>query len=105
MVAIVIYYILVFTIGTLIGSFLTLAIHRIPLKQDILIKRSYCPKCNNRLDFRDLIPVWSYIFLRGKCRHCGNKIRPRYLIIEITCGVLALIIGIVVFVKIGVNYV
>ena len=93
-IIIAIYYIIIFTMGTLIGSFLTLAIHRIPLKQDIVIKRSYCPKCNHRLNFIDLIPVWSYIFLRGKCRHCGDKIRPRYLIIEITSGLIFLIIGI-----------
>jgi len=95
-IIVVIYYILIFTIGTLIGSFLTLAIHRIPLKQDILIKRSYCPKCEHKLTFMDLIPVWSYIFLRGKCRHCKNKIRPRYLIIEITCGAIALVIGVII---------
>ncbi|MCL2860131.1 MAG: prepilin peptidase [Oscillospiraceae bacterium] len=89
-----IYFILAFTIGTLIGSFLTLAIHRIPLKQDILIKRSYCPKCEHRLEFLDLIPVWSYIFLKGKCRYCGNKIRPRYLIIEVISGIVFLAIGI-----------
>ena len=93
---IVIYYTIIFTIGTLIGSFLTLAIHRIPLKQDILIKRSYCPKCNSRLSFIDLIPVWSYIFLRGKCRHCGNKVRPRYLIIEITSG-LTMVLTVILF--------
>ena len=48
----------------------------------------YCPNCNHELGFFDLFPVFSYIFLKGKCRYCGNKIRPRYLILEILSGCL-----------------
>ena len=75
------FYIIIFIIGTLFGSFYTLAIHRIPRKQDITHTHSYCPKCNNKLGFLDLIPILSYICLGGKCRYCKEKIRPRYLII------------------------
>lgn len=80
-----------FIIGILLGSFFTLATYRIPLKQDIVHTRSYCPKCNNELKFLDLIPVLSYIFLKGKCRYCGNKIGARYIIIELLSGLLYLL--------------
>jgi len=84
----VIIAILAFIMGTVFGSFFTLAVHRIPLKQDITHERSYCPKCNHKLGFLDLLPVLSYVFLRGKCRYCGEKIRPRYIILEICSGLL-----------------
>ena len=90
----IIIYLLIFIIGTLFGSFFTLAIYRIPLKQDITHKRSYCPKCNHRLEFLDLIPIFSYIFLGGKCRYCKEKIRPRYLILECISGVTFLLFAI-----------
>lgn len=80
-----------FIIGVLLGSFYTLAVYRIPLKQDITHTRSYCPKCNHKLNFWDLIPVLSYIFLGGKCRYCKSKIRPRYIIIEILSGIAFLL--------------
>lgn len=79
-------YAVIFIIGTFFGSFFTLAVYRIPKKEDILIKHSYCPNCNHKLGFFDLFPVLSYIFLRGQCRYCGNKIRPRYLILELLSG-------------------
>lgn len=80
-----------FAIGATLGSFYTLAVYRIPIKQDITHKRSYCPKCNHRLNFLDLIPILSYIFLGGKCRYCKSKIRPRYLILEISSGLVFLL--------------
>ena len=79
-----------FIIGTLFGSFFTLAIHRIPLKQNITHERSYCPKCNHRLEFIDLIPVLSYIAIGGKCRYCKEKINIRYFLIEILAGIIFL---------------
>jgi len=84
----------IFIIGTLLGSFFSLAVHRIPLKQDITHERSYCPKCNHRLEFLDLIPILSYIFLGGKCRYCKEKIRPRYLLLEAFSGLLFLLFAI-----------
>ena len=80
-------YVIIFIIGTFFGSFFTLAVYRIPKKEDILIKHSYCPNCNHKLGFFDLFPVLSYIFLMGKCRYCGQKIRPRYLVLEILSGI------------------
>lgn len=87
----IIIYLTIFIIGTLLGSFFSLAIYRIPLKQDITHKRSYCPKCNHRLGFWDMIPILSYIFLGGKCRYCKEKIRPRYICLEIFSGILFLL--------------
>ena len=84
-------YFFMFALGTVLGSFYTLAVYRIPLKQDITHTRSYCPKCNHKLNFLDLIPVLSYIFLGGKCRYCKNKIRPRYIILEILSGTVFLL--------------
>ena len=84
-------YFLIFIIGTLFGSFFTLAVYRIPIKQSIMYGRSYCPKCNHRLEFLDLIPILSYVFLRGKCRYCKEKIRPRYLALELLSGITFLL--------------
>ena len=81
-------YMLIFFMGTLFGSFFSLAVYRIPIKQDILYTRSYCPKCNHRLSFLDMIPILSYTFLGGKCRYCKEKIRPRYILLEILSGIV-----------------
>ena len=80
-------YIIIFIMGTVFGSFFTLATYRIPRSQDITHTHSYCPNCSHKLGFLDLIPVFSYIFLLGKCRYCKEKISLRYLIIEILSGV------------------
>lgn len=87
----IIFYVLTFIIGTLFGSFFTLAVYRIPLHQDITHERSYCPKCNHKLSFWDMIPILSYIFLGGKCRYCKEKIRIRYLLLEILTGMVFLL--------------
>ena len=86
-------YITIAISGTVFGSFFTLAVHRIPKHQDITHERSYCPNCNHKLGFLDLIPVFSYIFLGGKCRYCKNKIRPRYLILELCSGAIFLLLA------------
>lgn len=87
-------YFFVFIIGNLFGSFFTLAVYRIPIKQSITHGRSYCPKCNHRLQFLDLIPILSYIFLGGKCRYCKEKIRPRYIALEIFSGIAFLLFAV-----------
>lgn len=92
-------YIMLFIMGTFFGSFFTLAVYRIPLKKDITHERSFCPKCNHKLNFLDLIPVWSYIFLKGKCRYCGEKVRIRYLILEVLSG----IVFVIAFMSLGVS--
>lgn len=87
------FYVIIFIIGSLFGSFYTLAVYRIPKRQDILFKHSYCPNCNHKLGLLDLFPIFSYIFLGGKCRYCKEKIRPRYLILEVLAGMLFVVIA------------
>lgn len=86
-----IFYLTIFCIGTVFGSFFTLAVYRIPLKQNITHKRSYCPNCSHKLSFLDMIPILSYIFLGGKCRYCKQKIRIRYFLLEILTGIIFLL--------------
>lgn len=87
------FYILIFIIGSLFGSFYTLAVYRIPKRQDITHTHSYCPNCNHKLGILDLFPIFSYIFLLGRCRYCKEKIRIRYLVLEILSGLLFVIIS------------
>lgn len=86
-------YIIIFIMGTLFGSFYTLAVYRIPRKIDIIKTHSFCPNCNHKLGFFELIPVWSYLLLGGKCKKCKQKIRPRYFILEFLSGVSFVIIA------------
>lgn len=78
-------YLLVLTIilGLCVGSFLNVVIYRLPIHMSLARPASHCPKCNYKLKWYDNIPVFSYIFLRGKCRNCGEKISIRYPIIEL----------------------
>lgn len=87
------FYLLLFLMGTLFGSFYTLAVYRIPKRQDIIHTHSYCPNCNHKLGFLDLIPIMSYLFLKAKCRYCGQKIRPRYFLLEVISGILFVILA------------
>ena len=80
--------ILVFIIGVIFGSFYNVCIYRIPNKQSIVNPPSHCYKCNTRLKSMDLIPIFSWIFLKGKCRYCKEKISPRYIIVELMIGIL-----------------
>lgn len=75
-----------FIMGSLFGSFFSLATYRLPRHQDIVATRSYCPKCKHKLAFLDLIPVLSYIIRGGKCKYCGDKISPRYILLETING-------------------
>lgn len=87
-------YLLIFCMGTVFGSFFTLAVYRIPLKQDITHTRSYCPNCNHKLSFWDMIPIFSYTLLGGKCKYCHDKIRPRYLLLEVLSGIVFVLFAI-----------
>lgn len=83
-------YITILLTGIVFGSFFTLAVYRIPRHENIVYGRSHCTSCNHKLGFWDLIPVLSYLFLGGKCRYCGEKIRIRYLLLEILSGIVFL---------------
>ncbi len=82
------YAVLAFVLGSVIGSFLNVVILRTPLHQSIVTEPSHCFSCGHRLAWYDMFPIFSWIFLRGKCRYCGSKISPRYMIIEATTAVL-----------------
>ena len=86
-------YIIIFVMGTVFGSFYTLAVYRIPRKIDIIYTHSFCPNCNHKLGFLELIPVWSYILLGGKCKECKQKIRARYFILEFLSGLAFILIA------------
>ncbi|HRY12350.1 MAG TPA: prepilin peptidase [Syntrophomonadaceae bacterium] len=79
--------ILVFIAALLIGSFLNVVIHRLPRRESLLWPASHCPQCGHRLTARDLIPLASYLWLGGRCRHCGGPIRLRYPLIELMTAV------------------
>ncbi|HSQ97449.1 MAG TPA: prepilin peptidase [Rickettsiales bacterium] len=83
-----IYIIFSFLFGVCFGSFITLASYRLPKNEDIFIKKSYCPKCKKPLKFFSLIPIFSWIFQKGKCSMCSNKISIRYPLTEITTAIL-----------------
>jgi len=79
--------------GLLIGSFLNACIFRFP--RDITIwdpPRSFCPACEKTIAWYHNIPVFSYLFLRGKCRHCQYSIPLRYILVEILCGIMYFLI-------------
>lgn len=90
----IIIYVLLFIMGAYFGSFYTLAIYRIPLGLNITHEHSFCPRCKHKLGILDLLPVFSYIFLKSKCRYCKEKIKPSYFIIEILSGVTFLLYAI-----------
>lgn len=80
--------------GLLIGSFLNVCIYRIPRNESISFPPSHCTNCKNKIKWYDLIPIISYIFLRGKCRYCGEKISIRYPLIELITGAIFLALNI-----------
>lgn len=84
----IMFYAIAFLFGICIGSFLNVVILRLP-KQESLIKRSsHCMTCGAKIRACDLIPVFSWIFLRGKCHSCGEKISPRYPVVESLNGLM-----------------
>lgn len=75
-------FVIVFTVGAVIGSFLNVCIYRIPLGQSVILPSSRCPACGTHIRPVDNIPIVSFILLRGKCRHCRAKIAFRYPLVE-----------------------
>lgn len=78
-------------LGICIGSFLNVLIDRLPRKETILRGRSHCDSCKKVLSWKDLIPVFSFLFLRGKCRGCKSSIGLRTPLVELLTGFLFVI--------------
>jgi leader peptidase (prepilin peptidase)/N-methyltransferase len=74
-------------LGAMVGSFLNVVIHRVPLGESIVAPRSRCPSCETQIAGRDNVPVLSWLLLRGRCRHCAEPIAARYPVVE---GITAL---------------
>lgn len=83
-------YLFIFVFGLLIGSFLNCFIWRI-YKEETILGRSYCPKCKKQLKWFENIPVFSFIFLKGRCSSCRKKISWQYPVVELLTGFLFLL--------------
>ena len=83
-----------FVLGLIIGSYLNVIIYRSVFPPKTSKKRSFCPHCSHKLAVLDLIPLLSYLLLRGKCRYCHEKISLRYPVTELTTGVLFCLLGV-----------
>ena len=81
-------YVMIFLFGITIGSFLNVCIFRLPAGESLIKKNSHCMTCGTPIKWYDLIPVFSWLFLRGKCRACGSKISGRYILVESLTGIL-----------------
>lgn len=85
-------YIIVFVYGITIGSFLNVCIYRLPKKESIVTVGSHCMKCNKPIKWYDLVPLFSFIVLGGKCRYCKTKLSFQYPLIEGLNGVLYVLV-------------
>lgn len=88
-------YIVIFIFGITIGSFLNVCIYRIPLHQSIVTVSSHCMTCGRKLKWYDMIPVFSWLLLGGKCRSCKSKISLQYPVIESLNGIFYVVICLV----------
>src|SRR5215212_4385100 len=81
-------YVVAAVFGAIIGSFLNVIIHRVPLEESIVFPNSRCPSCGGAIAFYDNIPVLSYVALGAKCRHCKEHISFRYPAVELLTAAL-----------------
>ncbi|MBU3942406.1 prepilin peptidase [Patescibacteria group bacterium] len=80
--------IFVFILGLFIGSFLNCFVYRLHEKEPFVTGRSFCPKCRHNLSWLDLVPVFSFLFLKGKCRYCQKKISIQYPLAELLTALI-----------------
>jgi leader peptidase (prepilin peptidase) / N-methyltransferase len=91
---------IIFLMGISIGSFLNVVADRVPLGKSIISPPSHCFHCGHKLESRDLIPLISYLWLRGKCRYCRTPIPVRSMLIELITGLLFVL----AFMKMGLGW-
>ena len=82
------FVVVLFFFGLCVGSFLNVLIERLPKGEGIVRGRSYCPKCGHALAWCDLVPLLSFVLLKGRCRYCGQKISWQYPLVELATGLL-----------------
>lgn len=87
----IISYVYLFVVGVCVASFINVVVYRVPLHISVAKGRSFCPSCHHSLKALDLIPVFSYLLLRGKCRYCQAAISVRYPFVELIGGLLAVL--------------
>ena len=75
-------------LGLVVGSFLNVVIHRVPLRRSVVWPASRCPACGEAIKSKDNVPLVSYLLLRGRCRSCGARISGRYPAVEALTGIL-----------------
>ena len=81
------FYLAAFVLGSIWGSFCNVCIYRLPDNDTVVTKRSFCRSCKNKIKWYDNIPLLSFIFLRGKCRICNNKISSQYFLVELISAI------------------
>lgn len=94
------YYAAVVILGLMVGSFLNVCIYRIPEGISIIYPPSRCSTCGHRLGPIDLVPVLSYVSLRGRCRYCGGSVSIQYPVVEFVTGLLFMLVA----VKLGISW-
>jgi leader peptidase (prepilin peptidase) / N-methyltransferase len=75
-------------VGASIGSFLNVCIYRWPADQSVIRPRSRCPSCETELAWRDNIPIFGWLLLRGRCRYCGVKVSAQYPLVELATALV-----------------
>ncbi|MBN2283070.1 MAG: prepilin peptidase [Deltaproteobacteria bacterium] len=92
--------ILFLVFGAVVGSFLNVCIYRIPSERSIVLPASHCPHCSHPIAFYDNIPIFSYLVLRGRCRHCKTLISLVYPLVELLTALLSLFL----FLRFGLSF-
>src|SRR5688500_11804956 len=85
-------YVFAFVLGSIVGSFLNVVIHRVPREQSIVFPNSACPKCGTAIKAYDNIPIFGWLMLRGRCRSCSAPISPRYPAVELLTALLFVLV-------------
>src|ERR1700689_1312455 len=80
-----------FVLGCIVGSFLNVVIHRLPLDQSIVSPPSHCPHCNYSIPWYLNIPLVTWLYLKGKCAHCGAPISVRYWLVELLTALVFMV--------------